>query len=214
MITKAKQQIQNMTSSSNDTVRDMANTLLSPHSSMEDKLIAWHKSMNIAMPAAPQPISIPDMERRLRLTLEEYLETVNAGGFTIVSKTTGLSIIDDLKLVPVEGAVQDLKEIADGLADILVVTLGHATEHGIPINAVFNEVMYSNGTKLPEDGIPIKNKCVLDILEHPSHACDPNNKDCELIDPTAPVGKVLKPKSYIKCDINAILYPEFTTAFV
>lgn len=52
----------------------------------------------------------------------------------------------------------DLIGIADGLADLLYVTLGAALAYGIPINDVFNEVHRSNMTKLGAKRDPITGK--------------------------------------------------------
>jgi predicted HAD superfamily Cof-like phosphohydrolase len=52
----------------------------------------------------------------------------------------------------------DIIEIADALADLLYVVYGTAIAHGIPIDAVFEEVHRSNMTKLGEDGLPLRRK--------------------------------------------------------
>lgn len=49
---------------------------------------------------------------------------------------------------------ENLVEMADGLADLLYVTIGAALEFGIPIDRVFAEVHRSNMTKLGPDGRP------------------------------------------------------------
>jgi predicted HAD superfamily Cof-like phosphohydrolase len=102
-------------------------------------------------------VSIPEKERvelRKKLIAEEVKETLDA--------------ID----------AGDLIEIADGLADIIVVVIGTALEYGIPLAAVWDEVHRSNMAKLdPETGKPI-------------HRED---------------GKVLKPASWTPPDIKSIL---------
>lgn len=52
----------------------------------------------------------------------------------------------------------DIIEIADAIADLLYVGYGAAIAHGIPIDAVFEEVHRSNMTKLGEDGLPVRRK--------------------------------------------------------
>lgn len=46
----------------------------------------------------------------------------------------------------------DLVEIADAIADLLVVVFGTAAVHGIDAQRVFDIVMASNASKLGEDG--------------------------------------------------------------
>lgn len=84
-------------------------------------------------PVRTEPISIiPKPERDLRFNLieEEYKEFKEG----------------------VRNA--NLIEIADGLADILVVTYGTAVAYGIDADAVFSEAMRANWTKF-EDGVPV-----------------------------------------------------------
>jgi predicted HAD superfamily Cof-like phosphohydrolase len=50
---------------------------------------------------------------------------------------------------------EDLVEIADGLADLVVVIYGTALEYGIDLDAVLEEVHASNMAKLGADGKPI-----------------------------------------------------------
>jgi predicted HAD superfamily Cof-like phosphohydrolase len=50
---------------------------------------------------------------------------------------------------------QDLVEIADGLADLVVVAYGTALEYGINLDLVLAEVHASNMSKLGADGQPI-----------------------------------------------------------
>ena len=68
----------------------------------------------------------------------------------------------------------NLKEVADALADILYVTYGAGHAFGINLDACFTEVQSSNMSKLGNDGKPIYN-------EH---------------------GKVLKGPKYFKPDLS------------
>lgn len=52
----------------------------------------------------------------------------------------------------------DMVEIADGLADIAVIVEGTALAYGIPLTAVFGEVMRANFSKLGDDGRPVYRK--------------------------------------------------------
>jgi predicted HAD superfamily Cof-like phosphohydrolase len=48
----------------------------------------------------------------------------------------------------------DMVEIADGLADLLYVTIGTALEYGIDLDPIFEEVHRSNMAKLPGNQRP------------------------------------------------------------
>lgn len=50
---------------------------------------------------------------------------------------------------------QDLVAIADGCADLIVVTIGCARVYGIPLDKVWDEVHRSNLSKLGRDGRPV-----------------------------------------------------------
>jgi predicted HAD superfamily Cof-like phosphohydrolase len=57
----------------------------------------------------------------------------------------------------VRDAIQkrDIIGIADGCADLIVVTIGCARVYGIPMRAVWDEVQRSNLSKLGRDGRPV-----------------------------------------------------------
>jgi predicted HAD superfamily Cof-like phosphohydrolase len=163
---------------------------------------SWHKGLGISVKDSPRPLSDGDTESRLKLTFDEYLELVVHSGFTIISKSTGEDITKDLKLVKVPGKEQDLVGIYDGLNDIVVSTLGHAAEHGMILEPGFTEVMFSNGTKISIDGKKIVNRY---IDRDTGLDCDSTDPKAVLLSPNEPVGKILKPESYIKADLKAIL---------
>jgi predicted HAD superfamily Cof-like phosphohydrolase len=54
--------------------------------------------------------------------------------------------------------VNDLKEIADALTDILYVTYGAGYAYGIDLDKCFKEVQRANMSKLGKDGKPIFNE--------------------------------------------------------
>ena len=54
--------------------------------------------------------------------------------------------------------VNNLKEIADALTDILYVTYGAGCAYGIDLDKCFKEVQRSNMSKLGADGKPIYNE--------------------------------------------------------
>lgn len=81
----------------------------------------------------------------------------------------------------------DLVEVADALGDQLYILCGTLLKHGMQgkIEEVFREIQRSNMSKLDKDGNAIIN----------------DGK----IDPTRPVGKVLKSAEYSAPDIQKIL---------
>lgn len=87
--------------------------------------------------------TIPSFEirkLRARLILEEALETCKALGVDVYTMySTGI----------IESSFKpNLVEIADGIADSLVVQLGTAVACGIDIEPIFEAVMKSNDSKL------------------------------------------------------------------
>ncbi len=100
---------------------------------------------------------IPSLEvRKLRakLILEEALETIEGLGFTVSIPAFNEDGVMKDKHVHIaicsfnnfdSGSLHD---IADGIADSLVVQLGTAVACGINIQPVFEEVMRSNDSKL------------------------------------------------------------------
>ena len=72
---------------------------------------------------------------------------------------------------------EDIKEVADALADILYVTYGAGHAFGIDLDKCFEEVQRSNMSKLGTDGKPIYNES----------------------------GKVMKGPNYFKPDLSKFL---------
>jgi len=72
---------------------------------------------------------------------------------------------------------RDIEEVADGAADAIWVILGLCNTMGIPINPVWREVMLSNMSKIPEDGVILRRED----------------------------GKVLKPASFFPPNIKQVL---------
>lgn len=106
--------------------------------------------------------TIPDLEtRKLRakLIFEKALETITAMGILVYARDTDdewycIQDVDKPELTfgtpvePVKLEQEDLVEIADGIADSMVVLLGTAVACGIDIKTVFDEVIRSNDSKL------------------------------------------------------------------
>jgi predicted HAD superfamily Cof-like phosphohydrolase len=81
----------------------------------------------------------------------------------------------------------DLVEVADALGDMLYILAGTILKHGLQdkIEPVFEEIQRSNMSKLDKNGNPIVNDGI--------------------IDPTRPVGKVLKSDEYTPPNLKEIL---------
>lgn len=100
----------------------------------------------------PSEITVPSLEiRKLRakLILEEALETISGVGLKLI--IDGASFKDSFEYFDFEEytlSPPNLKETADGLADLLVVLLGTAVAFGLDLEPIFEEVMRSNDTKL------------------------------------------------------------------
>lgn len=78
---------------------------------------------------------------------------------------------------------RDIIEVADALGDLNVVVNGFALELGLDMDAIDQEIMASNFTKLGEDGQPIIGNGI-----------------------NGPVGKVLKGPHYMEPNIEAVIY--------
>jgi predicted HAD superfamily Cof-like phosphohydrolase len=66
----------------------------------------------------------------------------------------------------------DIVEVADALVDILVVTIGMGMSLGLPMGALWDEVMRSNMSKISEDG-SVKKRLDGKVLK-PVHYSPPN----------------------------------------
>lgn len=199
------------------------------HASTLERTRIFHKC--VRLPVAEGLVLNPSVSLRLlrlSLILEEFEETVKAMGFELTDQD-GVGTHDGLKLAVrhVEGTQYDPVETADGLADLDVVINGAMLSLGIPSREVGYEVYCSNMSKLDENGEPIVNQCQHyggdrqpgivvgydfakgDPINY--QICHNRERDNECNDPThrqrpdLPVGKVLKPDSYVKANVSAIL---------
>lgn len=96
---------------------------------MQEQLREWHKKFGVIVNDTP---TIPDKrvrELRIKLMYEELVK----------------------ELIPALEK-DNIIEIADGIADLLYVTIGTAVSYGINIEPIFDEVHRSNMTKLWPDG--------------------------------------------------------------
>lgn len=123
--------------------------------------------MRLAGQEIPDKPTIPSEEVRLlraRLILEEALETIEALGCR-VGLDFGIDddvLADHSKYKIVRCGVPDLEQIADGVADISVVSIGTLSACGIADDPILREVDESNlrkfcaGGRLRDDGKWIK----------------------------------------------------------
>lgn len=177
--------------------RDMAGTHLNLTAEPDagfNRVLIFHQVMGLPV-AEKLLVSIPVSGRLLRgkLLVEEVLETLHA---------MGLRLDESLQVVHVEGWVYDPVETLDGLADIKVIVNGTAVAFGLPMEDADDEVFCSNMSKLDESGNPVRNVCQ---ESEPCHLAI-LNLDCEhLLDPTKPVGKLLKPAKYVPANITRVI---------
>lgn len=126
---------------------------------------------------------------KMKLIQEEFVELVEA----VYGKAAG-KVMDDAWAVALEldDKTRDIVEAADATGDLRYVLEGFDIEHGIPSEAVFNEIHQSNLSKLDDDGNPV-------ISDGVTPALDGEVK---------PIGKVIKSKNYFDPDIKSILLGE------
>lgn len=168
---------------------------------------------------------IPPVEERIlraKLLLEEVVETIAAMGLAITAKDMVGWHSDNFGIEHREGVYYDPIEVADGLADVKVIANGTALCFGIPQDEVDYEVWASNMTKVGKDGKPIVNQewacsyCNETGTVYIGHEYEPTAcESCDgngftLTDPAQPVGKILKPSTYVKANI-ARLYVQHTS---
>lgn len=154
----------------------------------------WNQRAGNECPDKP---TIPDLATRkicAKLILEEALETVAALGFI-----AGDGFDEwEIRAISLEASAfpPNLTEIADGCADLLVVTLGCASRCGIDLEPVFNDVTRSNNSKW-------WTVFEIDYEKFPDYSFSPigDNLYCAK-DRT---GKVRKPASYSPANIAPIL---------
>lgn len=179
-----------------------------------------HQLWGIPTPEHPIVPSVSSREQRLRFILEEFLELVEACGFRLVvnddaearpSSIPGYVYYPNSEEGPavmlehIEGSRYDVVEAADALGDLNVVNNGTAVEWGIPIHFIDYEVYTSNLSKITPDGRTIKNGITEGYRAGDSKMTDWPRENEPGFRPDLPIGKILKPDSFVPCNIPAVL---------
>jgi len=122
-----------------------------------DDVAAFHRACDVPALDKPQIPPLARVQLRAALIKEEAKETIEA-----------------MRL-------DDLPAIADGLADLIYVTVGTALEYGIPLDCVWDAVQQANMAKVDPTTGKVRKR-----------------ED----------GKVLKPDGWTPPDIAAVLYAQ------
>lgn len=190
------------------------------HNNGFTKSLVFHQTVGLTI-TSDWSATPPMSERVLwgKMLIEEVFETLKAMGLRLdamlaptnegdgaVFDSDGGYLHDVNYDVGIEGGGEyDPIETADGLADIKVIVNGTAVSFGIPIVRVDEEVFASNMSKLDAEGKPIVNRCTWSVADcRAKFANEPCNDSSHLIDPTKPVGKVLKPDTYVPANVARI----------
>lgn len=196
---------------SDEIARDLAMSRMDDvnYSQMDnlDRTREFHIAMGMMVRDEPGVPSVSERILRARLLLEETFETIQKGlGLDLMFETEhGVEYFiehDSLNVAPTPFADRgyDPIETLDGLADVKVIANGTAVQFGLPLWAADYEVWCSNMSKLDEEGNPIVNGCITEGHEHEGRSYDLHH-DCRLLDPSKPLGKVLKPDTYVPANI-------------
>jgi len=172
-----------------------------------ERILAFHSAFGL-------PINVPGYvpttdERLLRgnLMLEEVLEhLINGLGLRLKYNAPNGStwIIGNEERLEMVYYGDDYNpvETLDGLVDVKVIANGTGVAFGLPVEAADRMVFESNMSKLDENGKPIINGVTpgyrANIMTNP-----PN--DDTGFRPDLPVGKVLKPATFVAPDIASLL---------
>lgn len=157
---------------------DMDEIYLNP----QDSLVDFHRKFGLTVNNKPTIPEEKDIELRSNLIAEEFLEFMDASGYyfsqiALKSENDYNSGITHIYTKDYDKKV-DIIGIADAIADLLYVVYGAAVTYGLDAEMLFNEVHRSNLTKVWEDGTIHRRE-----------------ED----------GKILKPPTYSKADIQKCL---------
>lgn len=178
----------------------------------------FHQVMGLTVRDVPGEPSEAERLLRAKLLFEETLETITKGlgiamTFDVGDQTYCIEPDDEGNQIDFEIAGSyDPVETLDGLADVKVIANGTAVQFGLPMEEGDLEVFESNMSKLDENGNPIVNRCKYPIGEgaetqdclnqlHHGECVDTDH----LIDPTKPIGKLLKSPQFRPADIGRVI---------
>ena len=100
---------------------------------------------------------------------------------------------------------RDLVEVADGIADSIVVLVGTALEFGIDLTSVWKEVQRSNMAKFPVCRTCKGSGNVGEEEEHDRHCHDCEGRGTQIL--RREDGKILKPEGWAPPNIRRIVAP-------
>lgn len=192
--------------------------------------VAFQRPLNHIL---QENLSVEDRILLAKLLLEEAVEYVTKGLKlkVYVDAWPEGSVLDEYIARPhnidvVDCGIEeiDVVECADGLGDVNVVAHFCAHWHGMNLDRVTSEIHRSNMTKLGEDGKPIINECkhyggdkmptlMTGVEAIPETMAQCRNRmlynKCDdpthLIDPTKPIGKILKSPNFEEPNLGPIL---------
>lgn len=165
----------------------------------------FHEAMELPVHDSPREPTVSERILRAKLLLEETLETIEKGlglHVHVRAELLGTGCLEDAIELQHRGGAYDPVETLDGLADVKVIANGTALQFGLPMTAADCEVFESNMSKLDDNGRPIMNCCT--VHAHPERFHEVSDT-CNLLDPTKPVGKILKGPNFREPNIKGLL---------
>lgn len=151
----------------------MEQTVLEVPSVVEDKVC--NLRINLIEEEVEETITAIQLLQLINKTTEEtitfaYSKLVTYGKIKLLDSIPKEELLSNFNTYKAEITRELLREIADGLTDILVVTYGAGAAFGFDLDACFTEVHNSNMSKLGEDGKPIKRESDGKILKGPNYS--------------------------------------------
>lgn len=173
----------------------------------------FHRNMNLPYEHSPVSPSVSDRLLRGKLMLEEFMEFLQDGlGLTLEAEFNGSKFIVDgsqLSVTHIESHRYDPVATLDGICDMKVIADGTGVAFGLPVDQGDWEVFCSNMSKLDEDGNPVVNRCQYENEDHNPDPCVIADGKCiresHMLDPTKPVGKLLKSDNYVPANLVRVI---------